>query len=74
MSRQFVADEDKFVLKQSKKKADIRVREGRAKPIDFLAFNLRFIDAERDPFDDDDNDASIKTPAPDDVTKRLNEA
>ena len=33
-SEQFVADEDKFVLKQAKKKADIRVRERRAKPID----------------------------------------
>jgi hypothetical protein len=41
-SEQFVADEDKFVLKQAKKKADIRVRENRAKPIDYLAFNLRF--------------------------------
>ena len=42
-SRQFVADEDKFVLRQSKKKADIRVREGRAKPIDYLTFNLRYM-------------------------------
>lgn len=74
LSRQFVADEDKFVLKQSKRKADIRVREGRAKPIDFLAFNLRFIDAERDPFDDDEGDPSIQVPTPDDILKHLNEA
>jgi len=73
LSRQFVADEDKFVLKQSKRKADIRVREGRAKPIDFLAFNLRFIDAERDPFDDDEGDPSIQVPSPDDILKHLNE-
>ncbi|KAB5578773.1 mid region of cactin-domain-containing protein [Coniochaeta sp. 2T2.1] len=74
LSRQFVADEDKFVLKQSKRKADIRVREGRAKPIDYLAFNLRFIDAERDPFDDHDDDPTIQVPSPDDIIGNLNEA
>lgn len=74
LSRQFVADEDKFVLKQSKRKADIRVREGRAKPIDFLAFNLRFIDADRDPFDDDEGDPSIQVPSPEDVLRNLDEA
>ncbi|RGP74893.1 hypothetical protein FLONG3_6005 [Fusarium longipes] len=70
-SRQFVADEDKFVLKQSKKKADIRIREGRAKPIDYLAFNLRYIDTDRDVFDDDDADAEIDVPAPGDVIASL---
>jgi hypothetical protein len=73
-SRQFVADEDKFVLKQSKKKADIRVREGRAKPIDFLAFNLKFIDTERDVFDDEDADLDIDAPSPDQVVQNLNVA
>lgn len=70
-SRQFVADEDKFVLKQSKKKADIRVREGRAKPIDYLAFNLKYVDSDRDLFDDDDADIDIDVPAPGDVIKSL---
>ncbi|KAJ4126079.1 hypothetical protein NW765_001860 [Fusarium oxysporum] len=70
-SRQFVADEDKFVLKQSKKKADIRIREGRAKPIDYLAFNLRYIDTDRDIFDDDDADIEIDVPAPGDVVASL---
>jgi hypothetical protein len=73
LSRQFVADEDKFVLKQSKKKADIRVREGRAKPIDYLAFNLRVVDSDRDPFDDDEKDFTIKVPAPEDLLQHLNE-
>ncbi|KKY35267.1 hypothetical protein UCDDA912_g04747 [Diaporthe ampelina] len=63
-SRKFVADEDKFVLKQSKKKADIRVREGRARPVDYLAFNLRYIDNDRDVFDDDDGDIEIDVPSP----------
>lgn len=69
-SRKFVADEDKFVLKQSKMKANIRVREGRAKPIDRLAFNLRYIDPERDVFDDDDADIDIVVDAP---TKIVND-
>ncbi|KAF2968323.1 hypothetical protein GQX73_g5262 [Xylaria multiplex] len=73
-SQRFVADEDKFVLKQSKKKADIRVREGRAKPIDFLAFNLRYIDTDRDVFDDDDMDVQINVPAPTAVIEALNES
>lgn len=63
-SRQFVADEDKFVLKQSKKKADIRVREGRAKPIDHLTFVLRYIETARDVFDDDDGDLAIELRPP----------
>ncbi|KAF7559235.1 hypothetical protein G7046_g4914 [Stylonectria norvegica] len=70
-SRQYVADEDKFVLSQSKKKAGIRVREGRAKPVDFLAFNLRYVDSEHDLFEDDDADMGIDVPAPGDVIKSL---
>ncbi|KAK4166642.1 mid region of cactin-domain-containing protein [Cladorrhinum sp. PSN259] len=73
-SELFVADEDKFVLKQAKKKADIRVREHRAKPIDYLAFNLRFIDSDRDVFDDDDDDVEISIPAPEALLNGLNEA
>ncbi|ROT39485.1 hypothetical protein SODALDRAFT_322880 [Sodiomyces alkalinus F11] len=71
---QFVAEEDKFVLKQSKKKADIRVREGRAKPIDLLAFNLRFVDPDRDVLDDDETDARISVPSPEAVLQTLDEA
>ncbi|KAJ9132098.1 Cactin [Pleurostoma richardsiae] len=73
-SRRFVADEDKFVLKQAKKKADIRVREGRAKAIDYLAFNLRFVDTDRDVFEDDDADVDINVPAPVQVLEALGEA
>ncbi|KAK1569847.1 mid region of cactin-domain-containing protein [Colletotrichum navitas] len=72
-SRQFVADEDKFVLKQAKKKADIRVREGRAKPIDLLAFNMRFIDSDRDVFDDDDADLHVDVASPEEVLQGLDE-
>ncbi|POS85608.1 hypothetical protein EPUL_004141 [Erysiphe pulchra] len=55
-TRKWVSEEDNFVLKQSKKKAEIRVREGRAKPIDWLAVILRVIDPDRDLIDDDDED------------------
>lgn len=34
--------EDDFHLEQAKKRAEIRVRERRAKPIDFLALNLKW--------------------------------
>ncbi|KAK7698151.1 hypothetical protein SLS64_012826 [Diaporthe eres] len=71
-SRKFVADEDKFVLKQSKKKADIRVREGRARPVDYLAFNLRYVDNDRDVFDDDDGDIEIEVPSPERIVDGSN--
>ncbi|KAJ2902805.1 hypothetical protein MKZ38_000086 [Zalerion maritima] len=70
-SAKYVADEDKFVLHQAKKKADIRVREGRAKPIDLLAFNLRFIDTDRDTFDDQEKDADIGVPSPSAIVEAL---
>ncbi|KYK57488.1 hypothetical protein DCS_04498 [Drechmeria coniospora] len=73
-SRQFVAEEDKFVLKQSKKKADIRVREGRAMPVDSLAFNLRFIDKNRDVFDDQDADVDVELKQPVELVESLNVA
>ncbi|ORY80482.1 mid region of cactin-domain-containing protein [Protomyces lactucae-debilis] len=46
--KEWLSKEDDFVLKQAKKRAAIRVREARAKPVDYLAVNLRFVDAERD--------------------------
>jgi hypothetical protein len=55
-TRKWVSEEDSFVLKQAKKKANIRVREGRAKPIDWLAVILRVIDPDRDLLDDDEEE------------------
>lgn len=53
------------MLKQSKKKAQIRVREGRAKPIDWLAVTLSAIDSTRDPLEDEcvESDLDIFDPA-----------
>ncbi len=63
--REWVSQEDNFVLKQSKKKAQIRVREERAKPIDWLAVTLSVIDPTRDPLEDDgiESDVDIVDPA-----------
>lgn len=44
---EWVAKEDEFHLEQSRRRAAIRIRENRAKPIDLLAMNLRWADADR---------------------------
>lgn len=70
----WVAGEDRFVLQQAKKKAAIRVKEGRAKPIDWLAVTLRFIDPSRDPFDDEVTDADLDIVNPEGVFEGLDMA
>ena len=57
--REWVAKEDDFVLQQSKKRAHIRVREGRAKPIDWLAVTLGVIDPTKDPLEEDSNESDV---------------
>ncbi|KAJ5888213.1 hypothetical protein N7495_008254 [Penicillium taxi] len=69
--RQWVAQEDIFVLKQAKRKAEIRVKEGRAQPIDWLTVTLRFIDPERNPLDDEITDAELDVVDPDGVFEGL---
>lgn len=63
--REWVSKEDDFVLKQSKKKAQIRVREGRAETIDWLAVTLSVIDVTKDPLEDEsvESDVDIVDPA-----------
>ncbi|KAI4286731.1 MAG: hypothetical protein L6R35_004016 [Caloplaca aegaea] len=51
--RVWVSKEDEFVLKQSKKKAHIRIKEGRAKSIDWLAVTLDVVDQTKDILEDD---------------------
>ncbi|WRT66241.1 uncharacterized protein IL334_003194 [Kwoniella shivajii] len=41
---EWIAKEDDFQLEQSRRRAGIRLKEQRAKAIDFLAINLRFAD------------------------------
>lgn len=57
--RAWVSKEDDFVLRQSKKKAHIRVKEGRARAIDWLAVTLGVIDPTKDPLEDDEDGADV---------------
>ena len=57
--RDWVSKENEFVLKQSKKKAKIRVREGRAKIIDWLAVTLSARDKSVVSIEDDIDDLSV---------------
>lgn len=72
--RAWVAQEDVFVLKQAKKKAEIRVKEGRAKPIDWLTVTLRVIDPTRNPLDDEIADSELDVVDPDGVFEGLSQA
>jgi Conserved mid region of cactin len=45
--QQWLAKEDDFMLVQAKKRAVIRVREGREKPIDALVINLNLIEGKK---------------------------
>lgn len=69
--REWVSQEDTFVLRQAKKKAEIRVKEGRAKPIDWLTITLRVIDSTRDPLDDEIADADLDMVDPEGVFEGL---
>lgn len=73
-AREWVAQEDVFVLKQAKKKAEIRVKEGRAKPIDWLTVTLRVIDPTRDPLDDEIADSELDVVDPDGVFEGLSQS
>lgn len=73
-ARAWVAQEDIFVLKQAKKKAEIRVKEGRAKPIDWLTVTLRVIDPTRDPLDDEIADSELDVVDPDGVFEGLSQS
>ena len=70
--RQWVSKEDEFVLKQSKKKAQIRMREGRAKPIDLLAVTLSIIDPTVDLLEDDIAPSDLDIVNPEGVVDDLN--
>jgi hypothetical protein len=70
-AREWVNQEDQFVLKQAKKKAEIRVKEGRAKPIDWLAVNLRVIDKDRNPLDDEIQDEDLDVVDPESILEGL---
>lgn len=72
-SREWIAQEDDFVLKQAKKKAEIRVKDGRAKPIDWLTVVLQTVDTTRNPLDDEYDTSEIDIVDPDRVLAGLSE-
>lgn len=73
-ARAWVSKEDTFVLHQMKKKAEIRVKEGRAKPIDFLAVNLRVIDPQQEnPLEDEIPDEDLDIVDPEGILDGLDE-
>jgi hypothetical protein len=67
----WVADEDRFVLAQSKKKAALRVKGGRARPIDWLAVTLRFVDGTKSVLDDEVEDHELEVVDPEGVLEGL---
>ncbi|KAL4925580.1 splicing factor cactin [Aspergillus undulatus] len=72
-AREWVAQEDVFVLKQAKKKAEIRVKDGRAKPIDWLTVMLHVIDPTRNPLDDEISDSELDLIDPEGVFEGLSQ-
>ncbi|KAF1930469.1 uncharacterized protein M421DRAFT_99781 [Didymella exigua CBS 183.55] len=67
----WVADEDRFVLQQAKKKAALRVKGGRARPIDWLAVTLRFIDPTRSVHEEEVEDHELDVVDPEGVLEGL---
>ncbi|KAJ8096719.1 cactus-binding C-terminus of cactin protein-domain-containing protein [Lipomyces tetrasporus] len=71
--REWVAGEDVFALQQAKKGAMIRVKEGRARPVDWLAMNLRILEEDNDLYDGDLVDGvEFEIPVPYTVIEGLN--
>ncbi|KAF9092950.1 hypothetical protein BGX23_003783 [Mortierella sp. AD031] len=50
------AQEEEFHLKQAKRRAEIRIKSNRAKPIDILAMNIKLISDDREDEEEDDED------------------
>ncbi|KAF9917837.1 hypothetical protein BX616_011135 [Lobosporangium transversale] len=50
------AQEEEFHLKQAKRRAEIRIKSNRAKPIDILAVNIKLIAEDRGEKDEDEED------------------
>jgi len=67
----WVADEDRFVLQQAKKKAALRVKGGRASPLDWLAVTLAVIDPEHNILDDEADVEDVDLRAPESVLEAL---
>lgn len=68
----FLRDEEDFVLRQAKRKAAIRVKSNRAKPIDWLAVTLRATEPAHDERgDDEDEDQDVEIADPEAILEGL---
>ncbi|KAF2644463.1 hypothetical protein P280DRAFT_172088 [Massarina eburnea CBS 473.64] len=67
----WAAEEDRFVLQQAKKKAALRVKGGRATPIDWLAVTLRFVDPTKTLLDEEVEDHELDVVDPEGVLEGL---
>jgi len=61
------------VLQQAKKKAAIRVKGGRAQPIDWLTVILAVIDPDRNPLDDEADVEELDVVEPESVFEELDD-
>ena len=57
---EWLAKEGDFQLEQERVRAAIRIKEKRAKAIDFLALNLRYVNPPSDDKEDDVNDEELE--------------
>lgn len=69
--REFLAQEGQFVLRQKRKAAEIRVKENRAKAMDWLTVNLRIIDPITDLINDTVQDDDLEYTNPEQVVENL---
>jgi hypothetical protein len=70
----WIADEDRFVLEQAKKKAAIRVRTGRAQAIDWLAVTLAVVDPDHNDIGEELAGADLDVVDPEGVFEGLQDA
>ncbi|KAF9182681.1 hypothetical protein BGZ50_004778 [Haplosporangium sp. Z 11] len=54
------AQEEEFHLKQAKRRAEIRIKSNRAKPIDILATNIKLISENDDDMEEDEDDIGLE--------------
>ncbi|KAG6832896.1 hypothetical protein H0H92_004780 [Tricholoma furcatifolium] len=57
---EWLSKEGDFQLEQERRRAAIRIKEKRAKAIDFLALNLKYVNPTPDEEDNDDEDAGLE--------------
>ena len=69
----WVAEEDQFVLRQAKRKAALRVKAKRPKPIDWLTVTLSVIDPTRNPLDEDEEGADLEVADPEGILESLDQ-